>query len=103
MTDERKKSQNASTFNCCLELPLVLGADAALGAGEDFAAIGDKTPQNQDIFVVRFFTLPAKATKFWPTIKNSSPAAALLKSWHNKSLKRHLFRYFLWIYVLLTT
>jgi hypothetical protein len=57
----------------------VFGADAAAGAVEDFTAVGNETPQDQDILVVRLFTLLAKTAKLRDTfIDTPSPAKTFL-------------------------
>jgi len=88
MTNKRKKSEDAGAFNGGFQLPLVFGANTSFGTGEDFAAIGNKTPQDQDIFVVWLFSLFAKTAKLGNAIIRPTPSAFLLFFRHsNKSLK----------------
>jgi len=69
---------------------LVFGADAGFGATQNLSPVGDKTPQDQDIFVVRFFFGFAKTAKLRDAfIYSPSPAKVFLTLFWHKKVSRY--------------
>jgi hypothetical protein len=61
---KRKHCQNARFFDFSRQLALVLRAGTGDSAGQDLAALGDKTPQGVCLFVVDFQLLGAEFAHF---------------------------------------
>jgi len=88
VADEGKEGQNAGAFDRRSQLPLVFGANTGLGAAQNFAPVGNKTPQRQDVFVVRVLALFAKTAKLrYSFVVSPSTTAFTLFSHNGKSLK----------------